>query len=79
MRSCHQTRCHQLDEDSRKATRVWQSDHLNAVSVEWDEAQPKLPKHGSADPPRFRIEACTVSWVGVSEERRDLAVDAADG
>jgi hypothetical protein len=62
-----------------KASLVWQSDQLNAVSIDWNEAQPKLPKHGSTDLPRFGIEACTVSWVGHSEERRDLPVDAANG
>jgi hypothetical protein len=62
-----------------KATPVWQSDQFNAVAVDGNEAQPKLPKDGSTDLPRFGIEARTVGWVSHANERRDLPVDATHG
>jgi len=62
-----------------KATPVWQSHQLNAVAVDGDEAQPKLPKYGSIALPRFGIEARTVGWVSHANERRDLPVDSTNG
>ena len=62
-----------------KASPVWQGDEFNAVAVDWNEAQPELPKHRSAGLPEFGIEARTVSWVSIAKERRNLLVDASYG
>jgi hypothetical protein len=62
-----------------KASPIWQGDEFNAVAVDWNEPQPKLPKHGSAYPPRFGVEWRTARWVGHPHEWCDLPVDATDG
>ncbi len=52
-----------------KAALVGQGDELNAVAVDGDDPEQHLPKHWSADPPRFVVEMRTIRWVGHTHER----------
>jgi hypothetical protein len=52
-----------------KATLVGQGDELDSVAVDGDDAEQHLPKHWSADAPRFVVEMRTIRRVGHADER----------